>query len=81
MRDPEHVLGEVIRAVQADEMGLAEGVRRVVALRNGLDPGHPLRRRLEIFGELDAAFDLARAGYGELDEVTVQMRQAFASFG
>ena len=79
MGDLEWELGEVRRAVQRDQMGLAEGVRRLVALRNRLAADHPWRERLAPFAELDAAFDLARAGYGEMDQVTEQMRQAFAA--
>lgn len=74
-------LAEVLGSVRADAISLAEGVRRLVALRDRLPKDHPLRARLAPFALLDADFDLAREGYADLAEVTARMRAAFDALG
>lgn len=67
---------KLVGAMQRDELGLAEGVRRLFEVYRKLPDPDPLRQALAAFAELNERFDLALNGYADMEALTRDIRAA-----
>jgi len=73
---PNEQLRKFVRDASSGQLGLAEALRWLVEVRRKMDPADPERALLDRFVTLDEKFDLARAGYADMAELTEELRAA-----